>query len=168
MKIIRHFFCEIKRNREPAPQLCAVCPRIIKCKSFRSCNKLYHQEYLNFVVDITKKFPDKYAMEVYFMAEKQTFVQIVDIATGKIEKVVSLTEIESLSAEDKLTLSRNKTLFIVTHRIEPIVKIELKKSVINAPIQFMDNIPKEEEPIEEVTPLPIKPDKPKAKRPTKS
>jgi hypothetical protein len=40
--------------------------------------------------------------------------------------------------------------------------------VINAPIQFMDNIPKEEEPIEEVTPLPIKPDKPKAKRPTKS
>jgi hypothetical protein len=119
-------------------------------------------------VDITKKFPDKYAMEVYFMAEKQTFVQIVDIATGKIEKVVSLTEIESLSAEDKLTLSRNKTLFIVTHRIEPIVKIELKKSVINAPIQFMDNIPKEEEPIEEVTPLPIKPDKPKAKRPTKS
>jgi hypothetical protein len=49
-------------------------------------------------VDITKKFPDKYAMEVYFMAEKQTFVQIVDIATGKIEKVVSLTENESLSA----------------------------------------------------------------------
>lgn len=168
MKIIRHFFCELKRNREPAPQLCAVCPRILKCKSFRAWYKFYHQEYLNFVVDITKKFPDKYAMEVYFMAEKQTFVQIVDITTGKIDKVVSLTEIESLSAEDKLALSRDKTLFIVTHRIEPIVKIELKKTVISAPIQFVESTPKEEEPIEEVTPLPIKTDKPKAKRPSKS
>ena len=102
------------------------------------------------------------------MPEKQTFVQIVDMATGKIEKVVSLTEIEALSAEDKLALSRNKNLFIVTHRLEPIVKIELKKTVISAPIQFMENAPKEEEPIEEVTPLPINPEKSKPKRTPKN
>lgn len=168
MKIARHFFCELKRNREPAPQLCAVCPRIFKCKSFYAWHKLHHQEYLNFVIEISKKFPDKYTMEVHFMPEKQTFVQIVDMATGKIEKVVSLTEIEALSAEDKLALSRNKNLFIVTHRLEPIVKIELKKTVISAPIQFMESAPKEEEPIEEVTPLPINPEKSKPKRTPKN
>jgi hypothetical protein len=103
-------------------------------------------------------------MEVHFMPEKQTFVQIVDMATGKIEKVVNWNEIEALSAEDKLALSRNKNLFIVTHRLEPIVKIELKKTVISAPIQFMESTPKEAEPIEEVTTLPLTPVKPKPKR----
>ncbi|HPH93795.1 MAG TPA: hypothetical protein PKU76_02725, partial [Candidatus Cloacimonas sp.] len=108
MKIDRHFFCELKRYREPAPQLCAVCPRIFKCKSFYAWHKEHQKEYLNFVVEISKKFPDKYTMEVHFMPEKQTFVQIVDMATGKIEKVVNWNEIEALSAEDKLALSRNK------------------------------------------------------------
>ncbi|HNS84227.1 MAG: hypothetical protein M0R67_05570 [Candidatus Cloacimonas sp.] len=164
MKIDRHFFCELKRYREPAPQLCAVCPRIFKCKSFYAWHKEHQKEYLNFVVEISKKFPDKYTMEVHFMPEKQTFVQIVDMATGKIEKVVNWNEIEALSAEDKLALSRNKNLFIVTHRLEPIVKIELKKTVISAPIQFMESTPKEAEPIEEVTTLPLTPVKPKPKR----
>ena len=164
MKIDRHFFCELKRYREPAPQLCAVCPRIFKCKSFYAWHKEHQKEYLNFVVEISKKFPDKYTMEVHFMPEKQTFVQIVDMATGKIEKVVNWNEIEALSAEDKLALSHNKNLFIVTHRLEPIVKIELKKTVISAPIQFMESTPKEAEPIEEVTTLPLTPVKPKPKR----
>ena len=98
------------------------------------------------------------------MPEKQTFVQIVDMTTGKIEKVVSLNEIEALSAEEKLALSRNKNLFIVTHRLEPVVKIELKKTVISAPLQFSESPIKETEPIEEVTPLPIIEEKPKPKR----
>ena len=111
MKIDRHFFCELKRYREPAPQLCAVCPRIFKCKSFYAWHKEHQKEYLNFVVEISKKFPDKYTMEVHFMPEKQTFVQIVDMATGKIEKVVNWNEIEALSAEDKLALSRNELIY---------------------------------------------------------
>ncbi|HNX02714.1 MAG TPA: hypothetical protein PLE33_07005 [Candidatus Cloacimonas sp.] len=164
MKLDRHFFCELKRYREPAPQLCAVCPRIFKCKSFYAWHKLHQTEYLNFVVEISKKFPDKYTLEVHFMPEKQTFVQIVDMTTGKIEKVVSLNEIEALSAEEKLALSRNKNLFIVTHRLEPVVKIELKKTVISAPLQFSESPIKETEPIEEVTPLPIIEEKPKPKR----
>ncbi len=70
------------------------------------------------------------------MAEKQTFVQIVDMATGAIERITNLSEIDAMTAEEKLALSRNKNLFIVTHRLEPIVRVELKKSVINEPMRF--------------------------------
>ncbi len=70
------------------------------------------------------------------MAEKQQFVQIVDMTSGKIERIVNLKEIDAMSAEDKLALSREKNLFIVTHRLQPIVKVEMKKSVIDSPLQF--------------------------------
>jgi hypothetical protein len=164
MKKTRLFTCELKRYREPAPQICAICPRIFKCKSFRAWHRLNHSDYISFILDICKKFPDKYTMEVHFMAEKQSFVQIVDMTTGKIERVVNLSEIEALSAEEKLSLSRSKSLFVVTHRLEPIVKIELKKTVISAPMQFGEVPAKEAEPIEEVTQLPTEPAKPKGKR----
>lgn len=168
MKKTRLFTCELKRYREPAPQICAVCPRIFRCKSFAAWHKLNSKPYLSFVLDVCKKFPDKYTMEVHFMAEKASFVQIVDMATGKIEKVVNLSEIEALSAEEKLALSRSKSLFVVTHRLEPVVKIELKKTVINSPIQFGDATPPAEEPIEEVSPPPVAEPKPKGKRSPKS
>lgn len=102
------------------------------------------------------------------MAEKQSFVQIVDLATGKIDKVVDLKEIEALSAEEKLALARSKNLFVVTHRLEPIVKVELKKSVINAPMQF-GNTPEAEaeKPIEELTELPTEKPKTKGRKPSK-
>lgn len=70
------------------------------------------------------------------MPEKQTFVQIVDISTGKIDRIVNLADIEAMTPEEKLELSRNKNLFIVTHRLEPIVRVELKKSAISEPQQF--------------------------------
>lgn len=70
------------------------------------------------------------------MAEKQQFVQIVDMTSGKIERIVNLKEIDAMSAEDKLALSREKSLFIVTHRLQPIVKVEMKRSVIDSPLQF--------------------------------
>jgi hypothetical protein len=107
-------------------------------------------------------------MEVHFMAEKQSFVQIVDMATGKIDRVVNLSEIEALSAEEKLALSRNKSLFVVTHRLEPIIKIELKKTVISSPMQFNEPAATEEEPIEELTELPTEKPKPKGKRSPKN
>ncbi len=102
------------------------------------------------------------------MTEKQSFVQVVDNSTGKIEKVVNLNEIEAMSAEDKLALSRNKSLFVVTHRLEPIVKVELKKTVISAPIQFTEAKKEEAEPITEVTELPVEASKPKGKRTPKA
>lgn len=70
------------------------------------------------------------------MAEKQNFVQIVDNITGKIERIINLSEIEAMTAEEKLALSRAKSLYIVTHRLEPVVKIELKKTVVNQEITF--------------------------------
>lgn len=164
MKKVRLFSCELKRYREPSASLCAVCPRIFKCKSFKAWHRSNAQEYLQFILDICKRFPDKYEMEVHFMAEKQSFVQIVDMATGKIEKVVNLNEIEAMSAEEKLALSRNKNLFVVTHRLEPIVKVELKKSVISAPMVFSDQANEVSEPIEEITALPLDKPKPKTKR----
>lgn len=75
------------------------------------------------------------------MAEKQTFVQIVDMATGAIERIVNLKEIEAMTPEQKLELSRNKNLFVVTHRLEPVVRVELKKSVISEPLQFAEPEP---------------------------
>lgn len=142
MKKNRIHTCEIKRHRLVAPPLCAVCPRIQRCRSFRAWYGSHKREYLDFVVDIVNKFPDKYEMEVIFMAEKQHFVQIVDMATGAIERITSLTEINALSAEEKLALSKNKSLYVVTHRLEPIVKVELKRHVINSPMEF--TAPKEE------------------------
>lgn len=102
------------------------------------------------------------------MTEKQSFVQIVDNSTGKIEKVVNLNEIEAMTAEDKLALSRNKSLFVVTHRLEPIVKVELKKTVISSPIQFAEAKEETKEPITEVTELPVEAPKPKGKRTPKA
>ena len=165
MRKSRIFACELKSYREVTPPLCAVCPRIERCRSFRAWYRSHKKEYVDFVVDIVRKFPDKYQMEVSFMAEKQQFVQIVDMATGAIERVTTLAEIESMSAEDKLALSRNKNLFVVTHRLEPIVKVELRRHAITEPIQFSIPEPKEESaPIEEITPDPLKPSKARGRK----
>jgi hypothetical protein len=145
----RLYHCEIKRHRQIAPELCAVCPRILKCRAFRVWYKEFHQQYFDFVTDIVHKFPDKYELDVHFMAEKQSFVQIVDMASGKIDRIVNLKEIDAMTAEEKLALSRNKNLFVVTHRLEPIVKVELKKSVISSPMNF-ESIPEPEPEIPEV------------------
>lgn len=152
MKKSRLHACELKRHRQVAPPLCAVCRRVTKCRAFRIWYQLNRNEYLDFVIDICKKFPDKYIMEVSFMAEKQTFVQIVDMATGAIERIVNLKEIDAMTPEEKLELSRNKNLFIVTHRLEPIVRVELKKSVISEPLQFAEKEPAKTKPEEEPAP----------------
>jgi len=96
-------------------------------------------------------------MEVQFMNEKQHFVQIVDMETGKIERIANLKEIDAMSPEEKLALSKNKSLFVVTHRLQPIVKVTLKRSVITKPMQF--GVVPEELPEPEPTPTPA----PKAK-----
>jgi hypothetical protein len=164
MKKSRLHSCELKRYRQISAPLCSVCPRIMKCRSFMAWYRLNRNEYMDFVIGICRKFPDKYTMEVNFMAEKQTFVQIVDLASGAIERVVNLTEIEAMTAEDKLALSRNKNLFIVTHRLEPIVRVELKKSVISEPMEFGSRTEPEAQPIEEITPEPIPVAKPRPKK----
>lgn len=87
------------------------------------------------------------------MAEKQTFVQIVDVTTGKIEKIVNLKEIEALSPEEKLELARNKNLFIVTHRIIPIVKVNMKKTAIEEPWQFNLTTEENQQEKEKVKPV---------------
>ncbi len=162
--------CEIKRYRQLSPALCSVCPRLEKCRAFRAWYHTNATQYLNFVLDICNKFPDKYSMEVSFMAEKKTFIQIVDIASGKIERVVSMTEIDAMSAEEKLALSRTKNLFIVTHKLEPIVKVEMKKTVIAHEMIFSVNHETEqkEEPIVEITPEPVNIPKAKKGKKTKS
>jgi hypothetical protein len=166
MRKSRLHACELKRHRQIAPPLCAVCPRVMKCRSFRIWHRLNHNEYLDFVTDVCKKFPDKYQMEVSFMPEKQTFVQIVDMTTGKIERIVNLSDIEAMKPEEKLELSRNKNLFIVTHRLEPIVRVELRKSAINDPLQFSAKVEAVAEPIEEITkePIPTGTSKPRKKK----
>ncbi|MCB5271362.1 MAG: hypothetical protein LHW56_05915 [Candidatus Cloacimonetes bacterium] len=95
------------------------------------------------------------------MNEKQHFVQIVDMETGKIERIANLKEIDAMSPEDKLALSKNKSLFVVTHRLQPIVKVTLKKSVITKPMQF-GTIPEE---LPEPEPTPAIAPKAKEKKP---
>ncbi len=153
MKKSRLHVCELKRHREITPPLCAVCPRIAKCRSFLIWYRQHRREYLDFVVEICNKFPDKYQMEVSFMAEKQSYVQIVDQATGQIERIAKLSEIEAMSAEEKLALSRSKDLFIVTHRLEPIVRVELKKTAIAEPAAPTP-VPEPEPPAKASAPAP--------------
>jgi hypothetical protein len=127
---------------------------VTKCRAFKIWYQKHSKEYLDFVLDIVKKFPEKYQMEVEFMAEKQHFVQIVDMDSGTIERIVNLKEIDAMSPEEKLALSKNKNLFVVTHRLQPIVKVELKKTLISAPIQFENSESKTEEPKPEPKPAP--------------
>jgi hypothetical protein len=146
MRKKRIYTCEIKRQRLVAPALCAVCPRIHRCRSFRAWYQRHKREYVNFVVDIVNRFPEKYEMEVIFMAEKQQYVQIVDTATGAIERITTMTELNAMSVEEKLALSKDKSLYLVTHRIEPIVKVTLKRHMIASKMDF--NVPSEEKPAE--------------------
>jgi len=132
----RILHCEVKRHRQIAPELCSVCQRVSRCRAFRFWYSSHQTQYLSFVLDIVTRFPEKYTLEVEFMAEKQQFVQIVDMASGKIDRIVNLNEIDAMSAEEKLALSKEKNLFIVTHRLQPIVKVEMKKSIIDSPMQF--------------------------------
>ncbi len=134
------FYCEVKRRKEITPSLCAICPRIMRCRAFRLYFVHNAEEYLNFVTRICNKFPDKYKLEVIFMPEKKTFVQIVDQATQQVERVASMTEINALSAEEKLALAREKTLYVVTHRLEPVVKVEMKK------VELVPNVKPSAEP----------------------
>jgi len=146
------FHCEIKRFKVITPQLCAICPRIERCRAFRMYYRHNTIEYINFVTKIVEKFPDKYIMEVLFMAEKQTFVQIVDQKTGMVERVADLKEIMALSVEDKLALARSKTLYVVSHKLEPVIKVEMRKVNISAPVAY------KEEPKEQPKPQPqVKP-----------
>jgi hypothetical protein len=164
MKKSRLYACELKRHRVVSPPLCAICPRVKKCRSFRAWYRTHKKEYQDFVLGICRKFPDKYTMEVSFMAEKQTFVQIVDMATGKIDRIVNLNEIKAMTPEEKLDLSRNKNLFIVTYRLEPIVQVQLKRSPVSEPMEFAGKSAPKEEPIEEVTKEPIPTGKAKSKK----
>jgi hypothetical protein len=154
------FHCEIKRFKVITPQLCAICPRIERCRAFRMYYRLNTSEYISFVTKIVEKFPDKYQMEVIFMAEKQTFVQIVDQKTGMVERVADLKEIEALSIEDKLALARGKTLYVVSHKLEPVIKVEMKRVNI-APVSYKQET--EETPKPEIKPEPKPQPKPEAK-----
>jgi len=134
------FHCEVKRNKVITPQLCAICARIERCRTFRMFYRLCSAEYISFVTKIVERFPDKYQMEVLFMAEKQTFVQIVDQKTGMVERVTDLKEIEALSIEDKLALARTKTLYVVSHKLEPVIKVEMRKVSLSAPVTYKQEL----------------------------
>lgn len=72
------------------------------------------------------------------MAEKQSYVQIVDQKTGMVERVADMKEIEALSVEDKLALARTKTLYVVSHKLEPVIKVEMRKVSISAPASYQE------------------------------
>lgn len=96
------------------------------------------------------------------MAEKQSFVQIVDRVTGNVERVADLKEIEALSVEDKLALARSKTLYVVSHKLEPVIKVEMRKVSISAPVSYQEHpaeqpvpvkVEKVEKPVEKAKPV---------------
>lgn len=86
------------------------------------------------------------------MAEKQKrkqYVQIVDNASGMIDRVVDMDELEAMSPEDKIALSREKSLFIVSHKLETIVRVSMRRTPITEPITFGNDEEPEEEPKKE-------------------
>ena len=101
------------------------------------------------------------------MAEKQSFVQIVDQKTGMVERVADMKEIEALSVEDKLALARTKTLYVVSHRLEPVIKVEMKKISISSSFYYKPETAEKPKPekVEKQAEIPIKPSgKGKAKK----
>ncbi|HNW99810.1 MAG TPA: hypothetical protein PLE74_08280 [Candidatus Cloacimonadota bacterium] len=153
----RTLFCPKNRNsRSLAVSTCCICERMEDCGVFRSYYRDHKLEYNKFVYDTLFKFPEKYQLEVILMAEKKQFVQVVDVATNRVEKVVELDKLERLSPEDKLALTKGKQLFLVTHVIEPVVKIEMKKRLIDTEMKFHheEENPVTTEPILEVPAAP--------------
>lgn len=130
--------CPKNKFRFLTPSLCSVCDSMEKCYSFREYYKRNKRKYNKFVYETIEKFPEKYQLEVGFMPIKQTFIQIVDKKTGKIEEVIDSKTLDALDIEKKIALTRGKELYVVTHRVEPVIKIEMKQKKIIEPISYVE------------------------------
>ncbi len=130
--------CPKNKFRFLTPSLCSVCDSIEKCSSFNEFYQKNKKKYNKFVYETIHKFPEKYQLEVIFMATKQVFIQIVDKKSGKIEEVISSKTLEALDIEKKIALTKGKELFIVTHKVEPVIKIEMKQVKISEPITYIE------------------------------
>lgn len=132
-------FCPKNRFRFLTPSLCSVCDSLQSCDSFYEYYQKNKRKYNNFVYETIEKFPEKYQLEVIFMAAKQVFVQIVDKKSGQIEEVIDMKTLEALNIDKKVALTKGKELYIVTHRIEPVIKIEMKQVKISDPISYIEH-----------------------------
>ncbi len=130
--------CPKNKFRFLTPSLCSVCESMEKCDAFRDFYSRNKRRYNKFVYETIEKFPEKYQLEVGFMPVKQTFIQIVDKKTGKIEEVVDSKTLDALDIEKKIALTRGKELYIVTHRVEPVIKIDMKQKKIIEPISYVE------------------------------
>jgi len=130
-------YCEkMKFRRIISPSMCAICSRINNCKVFWEYYNENKRDYIKFVLETVKKFPEKYKLGVILMAEKKQFAQIVDKKTGKIEKVVEMSSIDNLTEEEKLELTKGKVLYIVTHIIEPVLRVEMVRTRIEDQVEY--------------------------------
>ena len=140
----RFNLCERKQYRFITPSLCSVCVHLEDCDSFRDYYKRKKKDYNNFILEMITKFPNKYRKEIVFMAIKQIFIQVVDKKSGRIEEVIEKTKLDGLDIEKKIALTKGKELYIVTHKIEPIIRIEMKQKKITEEYSYT---------IEEDTPI---------------
>lgn len=131
--------CPKQRNRFLTPSLCSMCDKISKCDTFRQFYNKNKKQYNLFVRNYIEKFPEKYELGVIYMATKQIFIQLVDKKTGIVEKVMSQEELKGLDAEAQISLTKGKEIFIVTHRIEPVIKIELKQVKITESFDYQSS-----------------------------
>lgn len=129
--------CPKNKFRFLTPSLCSVCEHLEKCDSFREYYKKNKKKYNEFVYETVEKFPERYQLEVVFMSARLKFIQIVDKKTGMIEEVIESKTLEALSIEDKIALSRGKELYVVTHVIEPIIKVNMRQKRIVEPINYL-------------------------------
>lgn len=129
--------CPKNKFRFLTPSLCSVCEHLEKCNTFREYYKKNKKKYIEFVYETVEKFPEKYQLEVVFMSARLKFIQIVDKKTGKIEEVIESKTLEALSIEDKIALSRGKELYVVTHVIEPVVKVNMRQKRIVEPVNYL-------------------------------
>jgi len=135
-------FCAKKQFRRfITPSLCSVCDRLWDCRAFKEYYRKEKTAYNRFVHEMVQKFPEKYSLEVILMAEKQQFVQIMDKKTGRVEQIIDLQKLEQMSAEEKLALSKGKAIYVITHELEPIIKIEMKRKAIAQEVQFEEEKP---------------------------
>jgi hypothetical protein len=139
-------FCPKNRHaRRLAISTCCICEQLADCGVFKYYYRNNQLEYEDFVYNTLLKFPEKYQLEVIFMAEKKQFEQVVDQATGRVEQVIDMERLENLDAEGKLALTKGKTLYVVTHTLEPVIKIEMRKRLIETETAYTPVV--EERPV---------------------
>lgn len=104
---------------------CATCTKLGKCAVFESLSNKQLDAYTDFILDHTRRYPDKYTLGVIMAETKpQKNILLLDNAPPK-DAWETLAQINQLSDAEKLAL-KDKHIYQVTKKYQVRYKVELK------------------------------------------